>query len=75
MLICVSYEFRENAVGYYRVDVYLGDKLIRSYNVENVKLNNKLLPPTKDICVNANVLEYDEKTKWLEISDTEGVVR
>jgi len=63
------------AVGYYRVDVYLGDKLIRTYNVENVKLNNKLIPPTRTLCVEANVVEYDERSKWLEISDTEGVVR
>jgi hypothetical protein len=71
MKVCVEYKFRENTVGYYKVDVFVDDKLIRTYNVENVKLNNKLLPPTKDICVNANVLEYDAKTKWLFIDDLE----
>jgi len=75
MKVCIQYEFRENAVGYYDVKVYLDDRLIRRYEAENVKLNNKLIPPTRTLCVEAHTIEYDAKTKWLEITDTEGVVR
>jgi hypothetical protein len=71
MLICVSYEFRENSLGYYDVRVFSDDKLIRRYEAENVKLNNKLIPPTRTLCVEAHTIEYDAKTKWLEISDVE----
>jgi hypothetical protein len=71
MRVCVKYNVRENASGYYSVSVYVNDKLIREYEAFNVRINNRMLPPTKDICVNANVVSYDSTLKWLEISDVE----
>jgi len=71
MKVCIEYKFRENSLGYYDVRVFSDDKLIRRYEAENVRLNNKLIPPTRTLCVEAHTIEYDEKTKWSEISDTE----
>jgi hypothetical protein len=75
MKVCVKYEFRENSLGYYDVRVFNDGKLIRRYEADNVSLNNKLIPPTKTLCVEAHTIEYDTRTKWLSIDDIEGVVR
>jgi hypothetical protein len=71
MKVCIQYEFRENAVGYYDVRVFSDDKLIRRYEADNVKLSNKLIPPTRTLCVEAHTIEYDAKSKWLFIDDLE----
>jgi len=71
MKVCIKYHVRENASGYYIVNVYVDDRLIREYEAFNVKINNRMLPPTKDVCVNADIVEYNSTLKWLEIHEAE----
>ena len=70
--MCVTYR---PDISSFIVKVYSYSGPVREYRADNVRVNTRLLPPTRDLCVEAHVVEYDDSIKWLEINDVEEVVR
>lgn len=66
--MCVTYR---PDISSFIVNVYSYSGLVWEYRADNVRVNTRLLPPTKDLCVEAHVVEYDSNTKWLVIHDVE----
>jgi len=67
MNVCIVYNVGDDGWGHYRVNLYVDDKLIREYDALIVKVNDRFLPPAKDVCVNTDVAEYNQIIKLVEI--------
>jgi len=58
----------------FKVLVYGSGSLLREWIVESVRVGRRWVPPTKDFCVEADVVEHDEASSVVVLEDVKGRV-
>ena len=71
MRVCVVYY---PGSGRFKVSVYGSGSLLREWVVGSVRVERRWVPPTKDFCVEAEVVEYDEASSVVVLEDVKGRV-
>jgi hypothetical protein len=71
MRVCVSYY---PGSGRFRVSVYGSGSLLREWLVGSVRVERRWVPPTRDFCVEADVVEHDAASSIVAIEDVKGRV-
>jgi hypothetical protein len=71
MRVCVRYY---PGSGRFRVSVYGSGSLLREWLVESVRIEERWVPPVKDFCVEADVVEHDATSSIVAVEDVKGRV-
>jgi len=69
--VCVSYY---PGSGRFRVSVYGHGSLLREWLVESVRIGRRWVPPVRDFCVEADVVEHDVASSVVDVEDVKGKV-
>jgi hypothetical protein len=60
--------------GRFRVSVYGHGSLLREWLVGSVRVERRWVPPAKDFCVEADVVEHDAASSIVVLEDVKGRV-
>lgn len=71
MRVCVSYY---PGSGRFRVSVYGSGSLLREWLVGSVRIERRWVPPARDFCVEADVVEHDAASSIVVLEDVKGRV-
>jgi hypothetical protein len=71
MRVCVSYY---PGSGRFKVSVYGSGSLLREWLVGSVRIERRWVPPVKDFCVEAEVVEHDATSSVVAVEDVKGRV-
>jgi hypothetical protein len=69
--VCVSYYPWS---GRFKVSVYGSGSLLREWLVGSVRVEKRWVPPTRDFCVEVDVVEHDEESSVVVLEDVKGRV-